>query len=124
MKLIEWLKRLFKKRKPAPVKRKVDMLKVEEPTQSKQRETEDIDEQLSAIRARLEEQKREALDLARGSREIGRQLGKEIKREAIRRKNVERRRSTLGHGLKSRHFKPRPAHEKRLWKLDEKAEND
>ena len=42
----------------------------------------------------------------------------------IAQRNISRRRATLGHGLPRRSFKPRPAFEKRLWKLDKKAEDD
>lgn len=46
------------------------------------------------------------------------------RREAyIRERNLERRRATMGHGLKGK-FKPRPAHEKRTWKLDKKPEDN
>jgi len=43
---------------------------------------------------------------------------------SIREKNLERRRNVLGSGLKSRNFRPRPAHEKKLWKMEKKAEDD
>lgn len=43
---------------------------------------------------------------------------------SIAQRNIARRRATLGHGLPQRSFKPRPAFEKRLWKLDKKAKDD
>ena len=49
---------------------------------------------------------------------------KEAKQQAIRAKNIARRKATLGYGLKSRHFKPRPAFEKKMWKLDAKPEDE
>ena len=52
-----------------------------------------------------------------------REIRKRLKKEAIRSKNIERRRSTLGHGLKGK-LKPRPAFEKKTWKLDKKMEDD
>lgn len=44
--------------------------------------------------------------------------------EKIRKQNVERRKATMGDGLKSRYFKPRPAYEKRLFDLRKKPEKE
>jgi hypothetical protein len=38
----------------------------------------------------------------------------------IAKQNEERQKATLGYGLKSRNFAPRPSYEKRLYKLDKK----
>ena len=48
---------------------------------------------------------------------------KGVKLQAIREANIQRRKDTLGYGVKGK-FRPRPAHEKRLWKLDKKPEED
>jgi len=48
---------------------------------------------------------------------------KEVKTSAIREANIQRRKDTLGYGLKGK-FRPRPAHEKKLWRLDKKPEED
>lgn len=44
---------------------------------------------------------------------------KDLKDTAIATKNVERRKNTLGYGIRGK-FKPRPASEKKLWRLDKK----
>jgi len=51
------------------------------------------------------------------------QAMKEIKISAIREANIQRQHNTLGHGLRGK-FKPRPAYEKKMWKLDKKPEED
>lgn len=56
--------------------------------------------------------------------ELRRRAEKHIKQSRIREANLARKRATMGHGLNSKHFKPRPAFEKRTWKLDEKPEDD
>jgi hypothetical protein len=43
---------------------------------------------------------------------------------SIARKNEERQKATLGYGLKSRNFRPRPAAEKRLWNMQKKPVED
>lgn len=42
----------------------------------------------------------------------------------IAQKNRKRQQATLGYGLKSRNFRPRPAYEKRLWDLNAKPSDD
>ena len=49
-----------------------------------------------------------------------RQTDKTMKMAAIAAKNRERQQNTLGFGLKSRNFKPRPSYEKRLYDLTKK----
>ena len=49
---------------------------------------------------------------------------RQVKQAKIRAANVERQKNRLGSGLKPRFFRPRPAFEKRLWKLGEKPEED
>jgi len=44
--------------------------------------------------------------------------------ERVRAANVERQKSTMGYGLKSRNFRPRPASEKQLFDLRKKPEED
>jgi len=44
--------------------------------------------------------------------------------QSVATKNRRRQRDVLGYGLKSKYFKPRPAYEKRLWKLDKKPSDD
>ncbi|MBU1067833.1 hypothetical protein KKE60_08605 [Patescibacteria group bacterium] len=131
MNIIEWFKRLFRIRKRVVTKTKVgevtivtDIPEVKELAQSKQREIDATNKELVAIGERIETLKREALELARGPRNIGRGIDKQLKIEAIRRKNRERQRSTLGHGLSGKFFKPRPAFEKKNWRLDKKADDD
>lgn len=54
-----------------------------------------------------------------------RDVAKDIETMLIAKKNLERRQSTLGYGLPTRGFKPRSAHEKKLFKLEKKPdEND
>jgi len=57
------------------------------------------------------------------SREIARRIVKEMHIQDIRQRNIERQRSVLGYGLHGK-FRPRPAHEKKTWKLHEKPEKD
>lgn len=52
-----------------------------------------------------------------------RNIAKEMKIAAIRKKNLERRHGTMGSSLSSKFFKPRPAFEKKNWRLDEKPED-
>jgi uncharacterized membrane protein len=47
-----------------------------------------------------------------------------IKYAQIAKQNEERQKATLGYGLKSRNFKPRPAFEKKLWDLSKKAQQE
>jgi len=124
---IEWLKRIFRIRKRTKTKDGevtivTDIPKIKELAQSKQREIDDTNKELVAIGEKIETLKREALELARPRDFRG--IRKQLKIEAIRRKNRERQRSTLGHGLKSKFFKPRPAFEKRTWSLDKKPDDD
>lgn len=50
---------------------------------------------------------------------------KDARQERIAETNIRRQRSTLGYGLPTRGFKPRSAHEKKLFKLEKKPdEND
>jgi hypothetical protein len=49
---------------------------------------------------------------------------KELKQQRIAKLNEERRKATLGYGLNSRNFKPRPAFEKKLWDLSAKPEKE
>lgn len=46
-----------------------------------------------------------------------------FKTRRIREANIQRRRNTLGHGLRGK-FRPRPAFEKKTWNLDRKADED
>lgn len=134
MNIIEWFKRLFRiKHRNAFTKTKVgevtivtDIPEVKELAQSKQQEIDDTNKELVAIGKRIETLKREALESARGSRAFtrGRSIAKQLKIERIRRMNMERQRSTLGHGLSGKFFKPRSAFEKRTWRLDKKADDD
>jgi len=48
---------------------------------------------------------------------------KEFQARQIAEQNRKRQESTLGYGLKSRNFKPRPGHERRTWNLQKKAED-
>lgn len=75
MKIIEWLKHIFHISKPVVTKTKVgevtivtDIPKIKELAQSKQREIDDTNKDIVAIGERIETLKREALELARGSR--------------------------------------------------------
>ena len=49
---------------------------------------------------------------------------KEFKEARIAQNNLKRQKSTMGYGLKSRNFKPRPAFEKHLWNIQKKPEDD
>jgi len=49
---------------------------------------------------------------------------KTMKIAAIAAKNRERQQNTLGYGLKSRNFRPRPGYEKRLYDLTKKPGED
>lgn len=51
-------------------------------------------------------------------------LRKYAQQQRIARQNEERQKATMGYGLKSRNFKPRPAHEKRLFDLSKKPEEE
>lgn len=68
------------------------------------------------------------LDDAQWSSETDKQTDKTMKIAAIAAKNRERQQNTLGFGLKSKNFKPRPSYEKRLYDLtkkpDEQPEDD
>jgi hypothetical protein len=48
----------------------------------------------------------------------------ELMRNAIPELNKKRQEATLGYGLKSRNFRPRPAYEKRLYDLRKKPEKE
>ena len=48
---------------------------------------------------------------------------KELKNKEIAKRNVDKQKSTLGYGLKGS-FKPRSSHEKRLWDLSKKIEEE
>lgn len=52
------------------------------------------------------------------------ELIKDLHTRKIAEKNVERQKSTLGYGLKSRNFKPRPAHEMRTFDIRKKPEDN
>jgi len=43
--------------------------------------------------------------------------------EEIAKRNLQRQQNTLGHGIRGK-FRPRPAFEKKLWKLDKKPEEN
>lgn len=49
---------------------------------------------------------------------------KVLRTDKVREMNVQRQKNTLGYGLKSKNFKPRPGFEKQLWKLDKKPGED
>jgi len=49
---------------------------------------------------------------------------RELEQGRIPKLNEDRRKATMGYGLKSRNFKPRPAYEKRLWNLSKKPEEE
>jgi len=53
-----------------------------------------------------------------------RELERQERQTAIVEKNQQRQKDTLGYGLKSRNFTPRPAYEKKLWNLQKKPEED
>jgi hypothetical protein len=59
----------------------------------------------------------------RSSHEIAHQIVKEMHVQNVRERNIERQRSVLGFGLRGK-FRPRPAAEKRLWKLHEKPDKE
>jgi len=124
MKIIEWFKHLFRIKTVTDEELNVEMERSRQKLDPKnvQREIDDTDKELVAIGKRIETLKREALELAR-PRDI-RGIRKQLKIEAIAEKNLERQRSTLGYGLKSKFFKPRPAYEKKNWRLDKKPDDD
>lgn len=95
-----------------PVKTKVQEKKVSEI----QREIDDAGRRIREIDDRLELLKK--ADPAATSRAFV----KAINLQLIRTANLERQQSTMGAGLPSKAFKPRPAHEKKTWNMAEKPE--
>ena len=49
---------------------------------------------------------------------------KAVREAMIAKKNQEREKATMSHGLKSRNFRPRSGYEKRQWDLSKKPEED
>ena len=49
---------------------------------------------------------------------------KSLRQEQIRLRNQEKQRNTLGYGLKSRNFRPRPAWEKKNFDLSKKPQDE
>lgn len=56
--------------------------------------------------------------------EVSRSIVKAIKTQTIREANIKRQQSTLGYGLKSKNFRPRPAFEKKTFDLRKKPEKN
>lgn len=87
-----------------------------------QREHQERQEHIDQLTEDIAERQRR-IDALKSSRQLGRNIAKEMKIERIRAKNLERRRGTMGYGLSSKFFKPRPAYEKKNWRLDQKPED-
>ena len=107
MKLIEWFKKLFrKKEQPKKWFQQFDSMKV----------SKEESERTHNLNNYGVFSNRQRIDVA--------QIRREMRNDMIRTKNLERQQSVLGHGLSSKWFKPRPAHEKQTFKLHEKPEDD
>lgn len=61
-----------------------------------------------------------SLKWRRFEQQVGESERRDEKIQAIAEKNQQRQKDTLGFGLKSRNFRPRPASEKKLWNMKEK----
>jgi hypothetical protein len=96
--MFDWLRRIFHKEKKPDIE-EIELMLKEPHAFGMQPETEE---------GRQRYRERENL------------LEKRMRQQAIAKKNQEHQKSTLGYGLKSRNFRPRPASEKKLWHLDKK----
>lgn len=103
MKLFERLKRFFRREKAAASSEKENFARKGIVTAAS----------VGEVRKEIETQVRADMEARRQAAVL-----------IIARKNEERQKATLGYGLKSRNFRPRPAAEKRLWNMSKKPVED
>lgn len=120
--MLQQLKNLFK-RLIGKKEQKPPASPIEQKTPKYPPEFEEADRNLKAAKAQLERINKSLERRLNQPVPSASSIAKSLKIARIREKNLERRRSTLGYGLRGK-FKPRPAFEKRLYDLSKKPKDD